>query len=79
MQTMATIGYGKMVPNGLLANMLVTVEAFLGFSYFAVVTGLVFANSKSNAWSKLSPLTTRRGSARVTYRRNPPPRSGSTA
>ena len=42
-QTMATIGYGKMVPRDMLANSLVTVEAFWGFGYFAFVTGLVFA------------------------------------
>ncbi|MDE3060348.1 MAG: ATP-sensitive inward rectifier potassium channel 10 [Pseudomonadota bacterium] len=42
-QTMATIGYGKLVPRGILANLLVTVEAFLGFGFFALVTGLMFA------------------------------------
>ncbi len=42
-QTMATIGYGKMAPHGLAANILVTIEALTGFTYFAVVTGLVFS------------------------------------
>jgi inward rectifier potassium channel len=42
-QTMATIGYGKLVPNSILANILVTVEAFSGFVYFAIVTGLMFS------------------------------------
>lgn len=42
-QTMATIGYGKMSPIGVTANALVTLEALLGFGYFAVVTGLVFS------------------------------------
>lgn len=42
-QTMATIGYGKMVPIGMAANILVTVEALFGFAFFAIVTGLVFS------------------------------------
>jgi len=42
-QTLATIGYGKMVPHGLAANLLVTLETMTGFGFFAVVTGLVFS------------------------------------
>jgi len=42
-QTLATIGYGKMAPQGLLANILVTIEALTGFSFYAVVTGLMFS------------------------------------
>jgi inward rectifier potassium channel len=42
-QTMATIGYGKMVPSGLLGNLLVTVESVLGMATVAVLTGLLFA------------------------------------
>ncbi len=42
-QTMATIGYGKMVPLDIPTNLLVTIEAFWGFAFFAFVTGLVFA------------------------------------
>ena len=42
-QTMATIGYGKMAPRGLAANVLVTVEALVGLLGLALVTGLVFA------------------------------------
>jgi inward rectifier potassium channel len=42
-QTMATIGYGKMAPHGLAANVLVSVEALIGLMAVAVVTGLVFA------------------------------------
>lgn len=42
-QTMSTIGYGRMVPQGVIPNLLVTVEALTGFGFFAVVTGLVFA------------------------------------
>ena len=42
-QTMATIGYGKMVPRTLWANALVTVEAFVGLLGLAMATGLIFA------------------------------------
>jgi inward rectifier potassium channel len=42
-QTMATIGYGKLVPVSMPANILVTLEALFGFGFFAVVTGLLFA------------------------------------
>jgi len=42
-QTLATIGYGKMSPRTLGAEVLVTVEALVGMLGFAVTTGLVFA------------------------------------
>ena len=42
-QTMATIGYGRLAPIGPIANLLVTIEALWGFSFFAFVTGLTFA------------------------------------
>jgi inward rectifier potassium channel len=42
-QTMATIGYGQMVPHSLFANILVTLEALVGVVGFALMTGLVFA------------------------------------
>jgi inward rectifier potassium channel len=42
-QTMATIGYGKMAPRTLGANVLVTVEALAGLLGLALVTGVVFA------------------------------------
>jgi len=42
-QTMATIGYGKMAPRGFLANALVSVEALVGLLGLALVTGMVFA------------------------------------
>jgi len=56
-QTMATIGYGKMAPRGLPANLLVTLEALVGLLGLALVTGLVF--------SKFS-----RPTARVIFSRN---------
>lgn len=42
-QTIFTIGYGRISPVGILANTLVALEAFLGMLAFAVVTGLFFA------------------------------------
>ena len=42
-QTMATIGYGKMEPVSLICNILVSIEALCGLLGLAVVTGMVFS------------------------------------
>jgi len=42
-QTIATIGYGRISPVGLTANVLVAVEAFVGLLGFAMATALAFA------------------------------------
>ena len=42
-QTMATIGYGHLVPQTIYANILVTIEALIGLLMIALSTGLVFA------------------------------------
>jgi inward rectifier potassium channel len=42
-QTIATIGYGRISPVGLAANVLVAVEAFVGLLGFAMATALAFA------------------------------------
>lgn len=42
-QTSSTIGYGHIVPDSTGANVLVTLESFVGLLGFALVTGLVFA------------------------------------
>jgi inward rectifier potassium channel len=42
-QTLATIGYGKLVPNSSLANILVALEALVGLLGFAILSGLLFA------------------------------------
>jgi len=42
-ETMSTIGYGKMAPNSLISNILVSFEALTGLLGFALVTGLIFA------------------------------------
>ena len=41
--TLATIGYGNIVPVSAAANLLVTVEALVGLLGFSVVAGIVFA------------------------------------
>jgi inward rectifier potassium channel len=56
-QTMATIGYGKMEPVTLFSNILVSIEALTGLLALALMTGLVF--------SKFS-----RPTARVRFSRN---------
>jgi inward rectifier potassium channel len=42
-QTMGTIGYGKLSPVGLAANLLVTLESLAGLLGLALATGLLFA------------------------------------
>jgi inward rectifier potassium channel len=42
-ETISTIGYGNVVPTGIAANLVVTVEALAGLAGFAIVTGLLFA------------------------------------
>lgn len=42
-QTLATIGYGKLVPDTRAANVLVAIEALVGLLGFAVLSALLFA------------------------------------
>jgi inward rectifier potassium channel len=42
-QTMATIGYGSLAPKTFAAHVVVTAEALIGLTSFAVATGLLFA------------------------------------
>jgi inward rectifier potassium channel len=42
-ETVATVGYGNMVPVSLYANVLVAIEISLGILFFALVTGIMFA------------------------------------
>jgi len=42
-QTIATIGYGQLVPATLYANLIVTIETATGLMFLALATGLVFA------------------------------------
>lgn len=49
-ETLSTIGYGHVVPIGIAANTIVTIEAFVGLVAVAIMTGLLFARfSKPNA------------------------------
>ena len=42
-QTLATIGYGKINPIGLVPNLIVSVEALMGLLCVALITGILFA------------------------------------
>jgi len=42
-QTLATIGYGVLSPNGVAANLVSAIEALFGLMGFALVTGLLFS------------------------------------
>jgi inward rectifier potassium channel len=42
-QTMATIGYGRLLPQTVYANILVTIEVWFGLLTLAIGTGLLFA------------------------------------
>ncbi len=42
-QTLATIGYGRLTPNGIPANIIVSIEALMGLLGFALITGILFA------------------------------------
>ena len=41
-QTLTTLGYGRLSPDGLWANVVASFQALLGLMAFAIVTGLVF-------------------------------------
>ena len=41
--TFATIGYGNIVPVGMAANLVVTIESIVGLLCFALATGLIYA------------------------------------
>ena len=42
-ETLGTIGYGNIQPNGVMPNILVTLESLTGLSVLALSTGLIFA------------------------------------
>ncbi len=64
-QTMATIGYGRMVPVSTLSNVVVTLEALFGLVTLALATGLMFAKfSQARArvlFSRYAIVATRDG------------------
>jgi inward rectifier potassium channel len=71
-QTMATIGYGKLAPDTTLANILMTVEALTGLLGLAMVTGLVFAKfSRPTArvrFSRVAVISRRDGVPSLMFR-----------
>ncbi len=71
-QTMATIGYGKMAPATLFANALTTIEAVTGLVGLAMVTGLVFAKfSRPTArvrFSRVAVISRRDGVPSLMFR-----------
>ncbi len=64
-QTMATIGYGKISPVAITAHWLVTMEALIGLLGIAVASGLFFARfsrpTARVAFSKVALFTTHEG------------------
>jgi inward rectifier potassium channel len=71
-QTMATIGYGMMVPRSFGSNIMVSIEALSGLTALAVVTGLVFARfSRPTArvrFSRLVAISPRDGVPSLMFR-----------
>ena len=71
-QTMATIGYGKMTPSTDLANVLVAVEALLGMLGIAMATGLIFAKFARTRprvrFSAVAVVATRDGKPTLMFR-----------
>jgi inward rectifier potassium channel len=71
-QTMATIGYGKMVPRSVEANLLVTLEAFVGLFGVALSTGILFAKfSRPRAralFSQVAVVSDHNGTASLMFR-----------
>ncbi|HTN16939.1 MAG TPA: ion channel [Chitinophagaceae bacterium] len=54
-QTLTTVGYGHISPEGLVANIVASLESFAGIMSFALVTGLFFARfSRPKAYLKFS-------------------------
>lgn len=54
-QTLTTVGYGHISPSGLLANIIASLESFIGILSFALVTGLFFARfSRPKAYLRFS-------------------------
>ncbi|MEZ5401255.1 MAG: ion channel [Bryobacteraceae bacterium] len=71
-QTIATIGYGKMTPQGVAANLLVAIEALTGLLGFAFATGVMFARfsrpSARLAFSGQAVVAPYRGGRAVMFR-----------
>lgn len=71
-QTLATIGYGSMSPQGTCGHVLVGTQSLVGLLSFAVVTGIVFAKfarpSAGVLFSNKAIITTRDGVPYLMFR-----------
>jgi inward rectifier potassium channel len=71
-QTIATIGYGQLVPRTVLANILVAIEAIFGLLGFGIVAGLAYAKfSRPTArvlFSRVAVITQRDGQLSLMFR-----------
>jgi inward rectifier potassium channel len=71
-QTMATIGYGQMVPRTFYANALVAIESLVGLLGIAMVTGLTFAKfsrpTSRVLFSRVAVVTQRDGMPCLMFR-----------
>ncbi len=71
-QTLATIGYGAMYPQSLGAEVLMTVEAFIGLLMSAMMTGLAFAKfarpTSRVMWSEICVVSDRDGVPTLMFR-----------
>lgn len=71
-QTFSTIGYGHISPIGLIANIIVSIQALAGISSIAIMSGLFFARfSRATArvvFSKVALLTQHEGQSVFMFR-----------
>ena len=71
-QTIATIGYGKLAPVSLAAHLLVTIESFCGITGLALMTGLMFAKfarpSARVLWSEVAVVAVMDGVPSLMFR-----------
>ena len=71
-ETIATIGYGKMSPVTIVSQMLMSVEALCGLINFALITGLIFAKfSRPTArvrFSRIAVISKRDGVPSLMFR-----------
>ena len=71
-ETFTTVGYGNIAPQTLAADVLVTLEAFIGLLATALVTGIAFARfsrpQASIAFSKHAVLAPYRGGTALMFR-----------
>jgi len=71
-ETFTTVGYGNIAPQTIAADVLVTLEAFVGLLATALVTGIAFARftrpTASIAFSKRAVIAPYRGGAALMFR-----------